>query len=91
MQSSILCQFLFAMVCSMSLLSKMTIQRRIAISAPVLSPALSANGSDSHFLLFPSRSHVHTCMVSKFVLLCTGKSPSEITTGTRCTFFSMRL
>jgi hypothetical protein len=64
-------------------LRRIITQSRIATRAPVLSPAELVWASALHSSMLPSRSQVHTRTVSVPVLLCMGKSPSVITTGTR--------
>lgn len=53
------------------------------MSAPVLRPGALLRGCALHSSMLPSRSQVHTLTVRVPVLLCMGKSPSVITTGTR--------
>lgn len=73
--------------CGWYSLSRMMTQSRMATRAPVLSPALAVSASALHSFMLPSRSQVHTLMVSVLVLLCMGRSPSEMTTGTWYTLF----
>ncbi len=70
--------------------SRMRMQSRMATSAPVLSPEELLRASALHISMFPSRSHVHTRIVSVPVLLCMGMCPSEITTATRWVFLCIR-
>lgn len=70
--------------------SRMRMQSRMATSAPVLSPAELTRASALHISMLPSRSHVHTRIVSVPVLLCMGKLPSVITTATRWVLLCIR-
>lgn len=62
-------------------------QSKMATRAPVLRPARAVSASALHSFMLPSRSHEHTRTVRVLVLLCIGKSPSEMTTGTWWTLF----
>lgn len=70
--------------------SRMRMQSRMATSAPVLSPAELVRASALHISMLPSRSHVHTRIVSVPVLLCVGMDPSAITTATRWVLLCIR-
>lgn len=63
--------------------SSVRMQARMAVSAPVLSPALRRKASLPHACGAPSGSHSHTRTVSVLVLLRAGLPPSAITTGRR--------
>lgn len=59
----------------------MTIQSKIAIRAPVLSPADERKASAWQVRTRPSLSHAHTLIVNVLVLLKDGVPPSATTTG----------